>query len=182
MAISGAFDEAGRKPVVFSVTEDAGAAFAMADIAPVLALFTDATFEGGLLRIAGLDTPSKIGARLEQAGFEWGSINKADVMAMEATYTFTLRKDDDYGVIAYIRPDNRDEISRKLRGATFDDCVIGGWVISGVYTLKETADHLLQSGLVLDEQFQDKQWLAEMKGDAPVTPVGPRKPTVCPLR
>lgn len=183
MALSAAFDGAGRKPVVFSVTEDAAAAVvAAADIDAVLSKIDGATLEGGVIHVPGFDTPAKLGKHLEQAGFEWETINKADVMAMEATYSFTIIKDDDYGIIVGIQPDNRSEIRRKLPAAVFDACTIGGWTIGGVNTLKETADYLIAHGFVLNEKYQDKKWLPEIKGEVASSPVEPKTPPVCPLR
>lgn len=100
----------------------------------------------------------------------------------ETQFRFTIIKDDDYGIIVGIQPDDRDDIQAKLRAAVFDECAIGGWTILGAHTLKETADYLTSHGLVLDEKNQDKRWLAEIKGDTPSAPSAPRKtPPVCPL-
>jgi len=100
----------------------------------------------------------------------------------ETQFRFTIIKDDDYGIIVGIQPDDRGDIQRKLRAAVFDECIIGGWTILGVHTLKETADYLISHGLVLDEKNQDKRWLAEIKGETQSAPVTPRKPPpVCPL-
>ena len=101
----------------------------------------------------------------------------------EQVFTFTLWKDETYGVIAYIQPDDRGDIQRKLRAAVFDDCIIGGWTIIGVHGLKETADYLISHGIVFDEKRQDKLWLAEIKGEtAAPAPAAPRKnPPVCPI-
>lgn len=101
----------------------------------------------------------------------------------EPVFTFTIIKDDDYGIIVGIQPDDRGDIQRKLRAAVFDECTIGGWTILGKHTVKETADYLTGHGLVLDEKNQDKRWLAEIKGETGSSPVAPRKsPPVCPIR
>ena len=105
-------------------------------------------------------------------------------MDKEQVFTFTLWKDDSYGVIAYIQPDDRDDIQSKLRAAVFDDCIIGGWSILGARTLKETADYLTSHGIVFDEKNQDKRWLAEIKAEPKTeAPPAPRKsPPACPLK